>query len=171
MCRWEYGNDPLEMKMMMKMKKGEEKGLNYDILWKLHPYWKEMKFQQSDEMIPCVKHLGWVCVRVCMLLLQSCLTLCNSMDCSLPGFPVHGILQARILEWVDMPSSKGSSWPRDQTHMSYVSCIGRQVLLPLAPPGKPLGQAQVLHKEMKQFIWNRTIKVGPKADSYLVSLL
>ena len=44
--------------MMMKMKKGEEKGLNYDILWKLHPYWKEMKFQQSDEMIPCVKHLG-----------------------------------------------------------------------------------------------------------------
>ena len=171
MCRWEYGNDPLEMKMMMKMKMGEEKGLNYDILWKLHPYWKETKFQQSDEMTPCVKHLGWVRVRVCMLLLQSCLTLCNSMDCSLPGFPVHGILQTRILEWIDMPSSKGSSWSRDQTHISYVSCTGRQVLLPLAPPGKPPGQARVLHKERKQFIWNRTIKVGPKADSYLVSLL
>ena len=93
------------------------------------------------------------------------------MDCSLPGFPVHGILQATVLEWIDMPSSKESSWPRDQTHISYVSCICRQVLLPLAPAGKPLGQARVLDKEREQFIWNRTIKVGPKADSYLVSFL
>ena len=43
----------------------------------------------------------------------SCLTLCDPMDCSLPGSSVHGILQARILEWVAMPSSKGSSQPRD----------------------------------------------------------
>ena len=50
--------------------------------------------------------------------LQSCLTLCNPMDCSLPGSSVHGILQARILEWVAMPSSRGSSWPRDWTHIS-----------------------------------------------------
>ena len=50
---------------------------------------------------------------------------------------IHGILQARILEWVAMPSSRGSSQPRDRTHVSYVSCIGRQVFfLPLAPPGK-----------------------------------
>ena len=41
--------------------------------------------------------------------LQSCLTLCDSMDCSLPGSSVHGILQARILEWVAMPSSRESS--------------------------------------------------------------
>ena len=47
-----------------------------------------------------------------------------------------GILQARILQWVAVPSSRGSSRPRDQTCVSYVSCIGRQVLLPLAPPGK-----------------------------------
>ena len=47
---------------------------------------------------------------------------------SAPGFSVHGILQARILEWVAMPSSRGSSQPRDQTHISYVSCIGRWVL-------------------------------------------
>ena len=46
------------------------------------------------------------------------------MDYSPPAFPVHGILQARILEWVAMPSSKGSSQPRDQTHISDVSCIG-----------------------------------------------
>ena len=45
--------------------------------------------------------------------LQSCPTLCDPMDCSLPGSSVHGILQARILEWVAMPSSRGSSQPRD----------------------------------------------------------
>ena len=42
---------------------------------------------------------------------QSCLTLCNPMDCSLPGFSVHGILQPRILEWVAISSSRGSSNP------------------------------------------------------------
>ena len=54
------------------------------------------------------------------LVSQSCLTLCDSMDCSLPGSSVHGILQARILEWVAGPSFRGSSWPRDQTHISYI---------------------------------------------------
>ena len=43
--------------------------------------------------------------------LQSCLTLCNPMDCSLPGSSLHGILQARILEWVAMSSSRESSDP------------------------------------------------------------
>ena len=57
--------------------------------------------------------------------LQSCPTFCNPMDCSPPGSSVHWILQARILEWVAMPSSRGPSQPRDQTHISYVSCIGR----------------------------------------------
>ena len=47
-------------------------------------------------------------------------TLCDPMDCSLSGSSVHGILQARILEWVAIPFSKGSSWPKDQTQ---VSCI------------------------------------------------
>ena len=56
-----------------------------------------------------------------MLVTRSCLTLCNPMDCSPPGSTVHGILQARILEWVAMPFSRGSSWPRDQT---WVSCTG-----------------------------------------------
>ena len=50
------------------------------------------------------------------------------MDCTLPGSSVHEISQARILEWVAMPSSRGSSQPRDRTHVSYVSCIGRWVL-------------------------------------------
>ena len=61
-------------------------------------------------------------------LLQLCPTLCKPMDCSLPGSSVQGILQARILERVAMASSRGSSQPRDQTHISYASCTGRQVL-------------------------------------------
>ena len=46
----------------------------------------------------------------------------------LSGSSIHGILQAGILEWVVMPSSRGSSPPRDLNHISYVSCTGRQVL-------------------------------------------
>ena len=59
-----------------------------------------------------------ICVFV--LVTQSCPTLCDPMNCSLPGSSVYGILQARILEWVAMPSSRGSSQSRDQT---WVSCI------------------------------------------------
>ena len=73
------------------------------------------------------------CVRAQSL--QSCPTLCDSLDCSPPGSSVHGILRAIILECVAMTSSRGSSRHRDQTHISYVSCIGRQDLLLLAPPG------------------------------------
>ena len=61
---------------------------------------------------------------------QSCLTLCNPMDCSSPGSSVHGIFQVRILEWVAASFSRGSFPSRDQTH---VSCIGRQVLYHRAP--------------------------------------
>ena len=53
---------------------------------------------------------------------QSCLTLCNPMD-----YTVHGILQARILEWVAFPSSRRFSQPRDRTHISYAADIGRWV--------------------------------------------
>ena len=60
---------------------------------------------------------------------QSCPTLCDSHGLySLPGSSVHGILQARILEWVAISSSMGSSKPKNQTHISWVSCIGRRVL-------------------------------------------
>ena len=55
--------------------------------------------------------------------LQSCLTFCNPMDCSLPGSSIHGILQARILGCFAMPSSRGSSQPRDWTRISYASCF------------------------------------------------
>ena len=67
-------------------------------------------------------------LRACVLHLSVALTLCDPVDCSFLGSSVHGILQARILEWVVTPFSRGTSQPRDQTHISYVSCIGRRVL-------------------------------------------
>ena len=56
----------------------------------------------------CFVFISTVCVCVCVLVAQLCLTLCDPVDCSPPGSSVHGILQARVLEWVAMPSSRGS---------------------------------------------------------------
>ena len=69
-------------------------------------------------------------VYACMYskLLQSRPSLCDPVDCSLPGSSVQGILQVRILEWVAMSFSRGSSQSRNQTHISYISFIGRQVI-------------------------------------------
>ena len=55
---------------------------------------------------------------------QSCLTLCDPMDCSPPGSSVPGVLQARVLEWVAISSPSGSFRARDRTRVSYVSCTG-----------------------------------------------
>ena len=60
-------------------------------------------------------------------------TLCHPTDCSPPGSSVHRILQARILEWVAVPSSRGSFQPRDQTHISYITGGS----LPLSHQGSP----------------------------------
>ena len=77
-------------------------------------------------------------VCMCAKLLQSCLTLWDPMDCSPPASSVHGILQARKLEWVAMPSCSGSSQTRDWTCVSYVACTGRQVLYHGSHLGSPL---------------------------------
>ena len=58
--------------------------------------------------------------------LQLCLILYYPMDCKWPGSSVHGISQARILEWVAIPCFRGSSWPRNQTHVCSISLTGRQ---------------------------------------------
>ena len=79
---------------------------------------------------------GCVCVHICTQLLQSCLTFWDPMDCSLPGSSVHGTFQARLLEWVAMPSSRRSSQPRDWTSVSYVSRIAGRFFT-IEPPGKP----------------------------------
>ena len=94
-------------------------------------YYKESclpKIKQADKM-------GCACMRAKSL--QLCLTLCDSVDCSLPGSYVHGVIQARIVEWDAMPSSRGSPWPRDQTHISYIYLHWQAGSLTLVPPGKP----------------------------------
>ena len=79
------------------------------------------------------------CASVSAKSIQSYLTLCNPMDCNLPGSSVHGILKARILEWVAMPSSRRIFQTQGSNpHIFYVSCSHRWVQLPLAPPGKPV---------------------------------
>ena len=67
---------------------------------------------------------------------ESCLTLCDPMGCSLPGSSVHGIFQARILEWVAIYCSRGYSPPRDQTQMSGISALASRFFT-TAIPGKP----------------------------------
>ena len=80
----------------------------------------------------CYSSIGCTCAK----LLQLCQILCNPVDSSPPGSSVHGILQGRILEWIAMPSSRGSSWPRDQT---CICLLHWQVdSLPPAPPGNPI---------------------------------
>ena len=75
---------------------------------------------------------------VCHKSFQLCLTLCDPINHNLPAFSAHEILQIRILRYVAMPSSRGSSWPRDGTHNSYLSCISRFYTtgLQVAPSGK-----------------------------------
>ena len=63
---------------------------------------------------------------------QSCLTLCDPVDCSISGSSVHGIFKASVVEWIAISSSRGSSWPRVWTH---VSLAGR--FFTTEPPGKP----------------------------------
>ena len=75
---------------------------------------------------------------ICVLSRFSCLTLCSPMDCSLPVSSVHGILQARIWEWDTMPSSRGSSQPRDWTHVCCIHLHWQAGSSPLAPAGKPI---------------------------------
>ena len=87
---------------------------------------------QSRTPQPCGAHSSWgsfscvcvrVCVCVCVCVAQSCPTLGGPLECSPPGSSGHGILQARILDWVAISYSRRSSQPRD-----CGSCIGRQIL-------------------------------------------
>ena len=91
-------------------------------------------------------------------------TLCHPMDCSPPVYSglqskfygkFHRIFQARVLEWVAISYSRGSSWPRDRIHISCVSCIGRQILLPLSHMTSPksflgIGKLQIYKNERHQ---------------------
>ena len=94
---------------------------------------------------PVLKPTSCACVHAQSL--QSCPTLCDPMDCSPRGSSVHGILQARILEWIAISFSRGSSWPRDGTRIYLLHWqVGS---LPRALPGKPqlaVPQCQNAHR-------------------------
>ena len=98
-----------------------------------------------DSVAPNSLGLDVLCDCACLPSRLGCVaTLCNLIDCNPPGSSVRGILQARILEWVAISCSRGSSWPRDWTHISHI-CLLCGVIgswqvgsLQLAPPGKPV---------------------------------
>ena len=117
--------------------------------------WSEIDLpQRGPERFPlevCV----CVCVGVCVCV-QLCLTLCDPVGCSLPGSSVHRISQARILKWVIMLSSRGSSRPRDQTCVSYVSCVAGGIFT-TESPGKPSTRCPVLNEISLQGPENPTL--------------
>ena len=91
------------------------------------PYWK-VTVLVMGKIIKwhCQNSEHSSCLNVCAKSPQLCLTHCNPMSCSPPDSSVHRILQARILEWIAMTSSRGSSWPRHWTLISYVCfMVGR----------------------------------------------
>ena len=111
------------------------------LVWKIRSMWRR----------------GWGMWKVSIA--ESCLTLCHPMDCSLPDSSVHGILQARILEWVAIPFSRGSRWSRDETQ---VSCIAGSLFTIWAT-------REETH-EWHQNTWMTAKKLGPgivKKSHYL----
>ena len=83
-----------------------------------------LDFSHSWIMFHCVCVCVCVCVRAhSSSVVQLCPTFWDPMDSSLQGHPDHGIFQARILEWLAISSSRGSSWPKNQNPVSCVFCI------------------------------------------------
>ena len=77
-------------------------------------------------------------IGMCVCLVSSAMSDSLADNCSPLGFSVHRILQARILEWVALPSSRGSSWPRGQTHISCISCIAGRLFTTKPPRNLPV---------------------------------
>ena len=98
-------------------------------------------FEWSIFFCTCINILHFLdfdsCACVCAKLLQLCPTLCNPMNCSPPGFSVYGISQARILQRGAMPSSRGSSEPRDRTLQRMSPALTSRFFIHWAP-GNPL---------------------------------
>ena len=88
---------------------------------------------------------------VCVLVAQSCPTLCNPMDCNPPGSTVHGVSQARLLEQVAISFFRGSSQPSYQTHFFCVSCIAGKFFTPRA-----VGEAHLSHEASNEIKWQPT---------------
>ena len=106
--------------------------LSWSLMMSVHLLWI-LHFHQRQSC------LSWmVSAFMAFMHALSCLSLCNPMDCSWPCSSVHEISQVKILEWVAISSSRGSSQCRDQTHVSGVSCTAGRFFT-IEPPGKPCG--------------------------------
>ena len=103
-------------------------------MYKLWLRTADLKYDFHEETNKQKKSLKWYSVHELCLVAQSCLTLCNPMDCSPPGSSVLRILQAKILEWAAMPSSRGSSQPKDETHISQFSSVAQSCPSDSLPP-------------------------------------
>ena len=83
----------------------------------------KQNFHKISRWLECILKLEKACVHVC-----SVISTRDLMNCSPPNFSFHGILQARILEWIAISSSSGSSSHKDQTHISWIPCFRRQII-------------------------------------------
>ena len=103
------------------LSKGRSRVLPNTMIWRHRFFSIQPSLLSNSHIHTCVYVCVCVCVCVCVLVAQLCLTLCNPTDYSPPGFSVHGILQARILEWIAIPFSKRTSHLRDQTLVSLIT--------------------------------------------------
>ena len=100
----------------------EEDAEQFTIPW-THSYYRIAELGNTSKLYTGeLSHFQFSSVHFSSVV-QSCLTLCDPLDCSPPGSSIHGILQARVLEWVAISFSRGSSRPRDQTQVSH--SVGR----------------------------------------------
>ena len=128
---------------------GSLRSFLYSSLYSFHLSWISSVYIRS---LPCLSFIvpifGWNVLLIFPTLLKrssrntywvpaKSLSYVDPMDCSPPGPSLHGVLQARILKWVAMPFSRGSSWPRARTHVTYISCFGRWVLYHWCHLGSP----------------------------------
>ena len=117
---WDYPLSPSSRHLLLSLQ----------VPLRLHLLGKSILWDSEKHPFPCCM-LSWhsgLLLNMYACMLSRVWLFHGVMDCSSPGSSVHGILQARILEWVAVSSSRGSSRPRDQTHISYISFIGRQIL-------------------------------------------
>ena len=142
----------------------ENQVLGYQVLGIRFRFFVFLK-QRKTKIETKTKSLGQPSVHAKSL--QSCPTLCDPMDCSPPNSSVHWILQARIVEWVAVPSSRGSSPPRDWTHVSKSLHwqVGSLSLVPLLNQG----EVTVLDEDMfvsRVHSWERVGSEGQESVNH-----
>ena len=148
------------------------KGPSTDVYTNIHTmeYYSTVK---RNEVLPhATSEQPWKIFCV-YLVTQSCPTLCKPMDCNPSGSSLHGIFQARILEWVTICYSRGSSPPRDRTCISCISCIWQAVSLPLHHLGNPLNKLVMYKKILTEWFLRAFISAKwstSKADCFLTKV-